>query len=88
MNKTTLEELISSSHLSGQNAAFIEAWYEDWLEDPDSVPGEWARVFAALADRPEDEQSHLAVQEKFRLLGRMPANIGATEASEYSLIAQ
>ena len=82
MNKTTLEELISSSHLSGQNAAFIEAWYEDWLEDPDSVPGEWARVFAALADRPEDEQSHLAVKEKFRLLGRLPANIGATEASE------
>ncbi|MEJ2383408.1 MAG: 2-oxoglutarate dehydrogenase E1 component [Xanthomonadales bacterium] len=82
MNKPTLEELIRSSHLSGQNAAFIEAWYEDWLADPDSVPEQWAQAFSALAGAREDERGHLAVQEKFRLLGRLPANVGATETSE------
>ena len=50
MKNRTLEELLKSSHLSGSNAAFIEAWYEDWLADENSVPAEWARIFAGLAD--------------------------------------
>ena len=31
------------------NAAWIEAWYEDGLEDPGSVPEQWARIFEQLA---------------------------------------
>ena len=49
MTLKSLEELQKTSHLSGGNAAWIEAWYEDWLEDPNSVPGNWARVFENLA---------------------------------------
>ena len=82
MNRPTLKDLIRNSHLSGQNAAFIEAWYEDWLEDPQSVPPAWARAFAQLAGAAEQERGHLAVQEKFRALGRLPASYGAVETSE------
>ena len=71
--KQTLQDLYKSSHLSGGNAAYIEAWYEDWLEDESSVPPSWAAVFAALRDGVSAESGHLAIQEKFRQLGRLPA---------------
>jgi 2-oxoglutarate dehydrogenase E1 component len=71
--KRTLQDQYESSHLSGANASYIEAWYEDWLEDPNSVPPHWASVFAGMRDGAESEVGHLGVQEKFRLLGQVPA---------------
>jgi 2-oxoglutarate dehydrogenase E1 component len=71
-----LQALQESSHLYGSNAPFIEAYYEAWLQDPDSVPAQWAAEFATM--RPQDaaengqiETGHLQVQEKFRDLGRL-----------------
>ena len=69
--KRSLQELYNSSHLSGGNASYIEAWYEDWLEDADSVPPQWAAWFADLRDGSGGETGHLHVQEKFRQLGRL-----------------
>jgi len=69
--KRSLQELYKSSHLSGANASYIEAWYEDWLEDESNVPPQWAAVFADLRDGAESEMGHLDVQEKFRQLGRL-----------------
>jgi 2-oxoglutarate dehydrogenase E1 component len=71
--KPTLKEQYASSHLSGANAAWIENWYEDWLLDENSVPAEWAQVFAGLRDGAGPETGHLDVQEKFRQLGRLPS---------------
>ena len=77
----SLQELYDSSHLFGGNASWIESWYEDWLEDADSVPAQWAQVFAALRAEAEAaagrEQGHLDVQEKFRQLGRFAPAAGA-----------
>ena len=74
---TKLEDLYQSSHLYGSNAPFIEAYYEDWLENADSVPQHWADVFSNLLNgaRLEDtpETGHLAVQDKFRAIGRLPS---------------
>ncbi|MCH5376379.1 MAG: 2-oxoglutarate dehydrogenase E1 component, partial [Planctomycetes bacterium] len=70
--KQTLEELYKTSHLSGGNASFIEAWYEDWLDDPASVPPQWAAVFAGLADGGTPETGRLDIEEKFRQLARLP----------------
>ena len=36
--------------LSGQNLAFVEALYADFLEDPASVPEDWRTRFASLPD--------------------------------------
>ncbi len=70
------EALKRTSHLYGNNAPFIEAYYEDWLQDPASVPQQWANEFAtwvngAAGSAAADERGHLAVQEKFRQLGRL-----------------
>jgi 2-oxoglutarate dehydrogenase E1 component len=75
----SLQELKNSSYLYGSNAPLIEAWYEAWLEDPDSVPQQWAAEFSRMRDAAgqsagngqASERGHLDVQEKFRLLGRL-----------------
>jgi 2-oxoglutarate dehydrogenase E1 component len=75
----TLQELKNSSHLYGSNAPVIEAWYEAWLEDPDSVPPLWAAEFARIqgtGGEPSTERGHLQVQEKFRSLGRFAPTPG------------
>ena len=68
-----LEELFQSSHLYGSNAPFIESYYEDWLEDKNSVPAAWADAFAKMVNGAGFETGHLDVREKFRQLGRMPS---------------
>ena len=71
--KPTLQDLYKSSHLFGGNAPWIEAAYEDWLEDGSAVPEQWARLFASLRDEAGGaERGHLDVEEKFRLLGSLP----------------
>jgi len=83
MSPKSLEELQKSSHLSGGNAAWIEAWYEDWLIDPSSVPEAWAEVFQQLAEGDEPSNGHLAVQEQFRQLGRTSGLVaGDTSVSD------
>jgi 2-oxoglutarate dehydrogenase E1 component len=70
--KRTLDQLYKSSHLSGGNAAWIEAYYEDWLEDQNSVPAQWAEVFAGIVNGSGRDAGHLDIQEKFRQLGQLP----------------
>ncbi len=64
------ESLRRSSHLFGGNAPLIEAYYEAWLDDPASIPAQWAREFSALSNG-ASETGHLGVQEKFRQLGQL-----------------
>ncbi len=70
---SSLENLYKSSHLYGGNAPFIEAYYEAWLADPASVPGQWREVFDSMpgangAEPEVLEKGHLDVQERFRNL--------------------
>ena len=66
-----LEQLYQTSHLFGGNASFIEAWYEAWLEDPDSVPAQWQKYFNSLPASDKPETGHIEVGERFR---RLPLN--------------
>ena len=45
---TTLKEQYATSPLYGGNAAAIEALYEQYIADPDSVPVGWRRYFRTL----------------------------------------
>ena len=40
------------SLLNGQNIAFLEDVYEQYLEDPNSVSAEWQSYFANLSTQP------------------------------------
>ncbi|MFP4333858.1 MAG: 2-oxoglutarate dehydrogenase E1 component [Wenzhouxiangella sp.] len=63
-----LEQQYRSSHLSGGNAAYVEALYEAWLDSPDAVPAHWQSLFSGLNESGEDSR-HLALLEHFRQLG-------------------
>jgi 2-oxoglutarate dehydrogenase E1 component len=62
-----------SSHLAGQNAAYIESMYETYLDDPNLVPEKWRSYFEKL---PMLEGSigpdtpHSSVVQHFERLGR------------------
>ena len=56
----------------GGNAAFIEGLYEDWLQNPDSVPQHWQQIFAGLkpaanghdGQQPPADQPHRPLLEQ------------------------
>jgi 2-oxoglutarate dehydrogenase E1 component len=62
-----LQEQYRASHLSGGNAAYVEEFYEAWLDDPASVPEHWQQLFRTFTDASEDTR-HRAIVEHFREL--------------------
>jgi 2-oxoglutarate dehydrogenase E1 component len=59
---TSLRELTASTPLSGGNAPYVEALYEQFLTDPQSVELKWREYFLKLRDGGGAEQIHSAVQ--------------------------
>ena len=65
--------MLRSSHLSGQNAAYIEGLYENYLEDPSSVPEMWRSYFDTLPmldGTIGPDTPHSTVVQHFERLGR------------------
>src|SRR5262247_1660933 len=58
----SLRELLASTPLSGGNAPYVEALYEQFLADPQSVDTPWREYFQKLRDGSVGEQIHSAVQ--------------------------
>ena len=80
-----------SSHLSGGNAAYVEAIYERFLEDPNAIGEEWRSYFDKLP-RVEGAQTgdvpHGAIVEHFERLGRnrlkaRPERVSTAISSEH-----
>ena len=64
-----------SSLLFGTNASFVEELYEQYLLDPNAVPGEWRGYFDALPPLANGvpDQSHSAIQRAFAALPKAAA---------------
>ncbi len=58
----SLRELLASTPLSGGNAPYVEALYEQYLADPQSVDAKWREYFQKLKDGSAGEQIHSAVR--------------------------
>jgi len=58
----SLEEQYATTPLFGSNASAVEAMYEQYLAEPDSVPQAWRTYFESLGD-PQTEVAHSAVRE-------------------------
>ena len=56
----SLRELLASTPLSGGNAPYVEALYEQFLADPQSVEPELARLLPEAAD---DETAQRAAEQ-------------------------
>jgi 2-oxoglutarate dehydrogenase E1 component len=63
-----MNQLFGTSHLFGGNAPFVEELYENYLDNPTSVPGEWRDYFDKLAQLPSAvarDVPHLPVVHAF-----------------------
>ena len=71
-----MQELWDSSQLSGGSAAWLEALYENYLREPDSIDGQWREFFDRLPKAKngngsiEHEIPHDEVREYFRSLAK------------------
>lgn len=63
-----LQRRQQTSHLYGGNAPYIEAFYEQYLHNPDAVPAEWREYFNALgeAEGGHADVAHGPIQKTFR----------------------
>src|SRR3990167_1080831 len=67
-NKTlssTMEEFERSSYLSGGNAPYIEALYDQYLENPGAVDVNWQQFFSGVKNGAADV-SHFTVRKQMR----------------------
>src|SRR3982751_4401493 len=92
----SLRELTASTPLSGGNAPYVEALYEQYLADPQSVDPRWREYFQKLRDGSAGEQIHSAVQAaiaqraaKPRMAaGALPANDAAAKQGSVSRLVE
>ena len=57
-NSPSLSEQLATTPLSGANADYVEALYEQYLGDPTRVDPEWRRYFDALPGAGAQERAH------------------------------
>ncbi|WP_028388217.1 2-oxoglutarate dehydrogenase E1 component [Legionella fairfieldensis] len=67
MSSTDLQNQWASSYLSGGSMAYVDALYEDYLADPNSVPADWRAAFDALpkVNGAGQDVSHRNIQAYF-----------------------
>src|SRR5581483_3800889 len=71
--------LLQSSSIQGGNAPYVESYYEQYLEDPESVDPGWREYFRSIQAGAADVP-HQPVVERFEKLAREPHRIIAAEA--------
>ncbi|HUP91213.1 MAG TPA: 2-oxoglutarate dehydrogenase E1 component, partial [Solimonas sp.] len=81
MSKSKYQSYIESSSIQGANAPYIEAYYEQFLEDPESVDPAWRGYFRNVQDQNAPrEVAHSEVVARFEKLAREPRRVAAAEA--------
>ncbi len=78
----TMEALWQNSQLEGENAAYLEALYERYLDNPQNVAPSWRNYFDALVQgQAQAEVKHSAVREAFVNLAQQPRMMMSVAAS-------
>jgi len=63
-----MQDLWSSSHLSGGNMEYVDALYDDYCQDPQSVPADWQKIFKEFKQANSQDVSTREVVEYFKQL--------------------
>jgi 2-oxoglutarate dehydrogenase E1 component len=83
--KPTLQNWQLTSYLSAGNAEYIEDLYEQFLQDPNRVSGEWRAYFNTLANGSPlaqlQDYSHQRIQEQLRQQARQPKMAAGASAA-------
>lgn len=89
MATSKYQSFIESSSIQGGNAPYIEAFYEQFLEDPESVDDSWRAYFRMIQDQSAPrEVPHSAVISRFERLAREPRRVVAAEAGFDAVAAE
>ncbi|NGY05425.1 2-oxoglutarate dehydrogenase E1 component [Solimonas terrae] len=81
MATSKYQSFIESSSINGANAPYIEAYYEQFLEDPESVDPSWRAYFRLIQDQSAPRETpHSEVIARFERLAREPRRVVAAEA--------
>lgn len=84
-HEKSLQALWASSHLAAGNAPYLEQLFEDYLQDPGSIPPNWRNFFETL---PKTEGhldvSHRKIQESFKSLVQQPHAYAQVSRSQES----
>ncbi len=84
MSGSKYQSLIESSSIQGGNASYVEAFYEQFLEDPDSVDPSWRAYFRLIQDQSAPrETAHSDVIARFERLARDKKAGGAVVVHEH-----
>ena len=71
MSKNTMQAFTDSSFLDGGSAAYLETLYENFLNDPSSIPSEWRNEFQSLQANGHDV-SHANIRAEMAALAKQP----------------
>lgn len=80
---SSLKEQYATSPLFGLNAAAIEALYEEFIEDPQSVPESWRRYFESLGDSSE-VVLHAPIRRELAEQSRRPRGNGRAAVAAWT----
>jgi 2-oxoglutarate dehydrogenase E1 component len=74
MPEGVMKAWLESSHLSGNNLAYVEELYESYLDNAESVSTEWRKFFDSLprVEGSDVEYKHSKIREEFKQLAKMP----------------
>ena len=85
MHESSMEQLWSTSQLSGGNVAYVEELYELFLMDPNSVSEQWRNYFNTLP-RVEGVDSqdipHSPIKEQFLLISKNQRHTASANATQ------
>ncbi|UTF60339.1 2-oxoglutarate dehydrogenase E1 component [Gilvimarinus sp. DA14] len=73
MQDSLMEQLWSTSHISGGNASYVEDLYDIYLHDPNGVPEEWRDYFDQLPrvnGVVSQDTPHSVIREQFAQLAK------------------
>src|SRR5690554_966427 len=86
MPDSEMQQLWSTSHLSGGNASYVEELYELYLHDPNSVAEEWRSYFDKLPQTggTGSDISHSTIREHFLSLAKNPRRPLAVSGGQVS----
>ena len=85
MNSITKEAAgLKHTELAADNASYVEALYEQYLNDPNSVDQDWQTYFEQY--KSSNDAHHNAIKDQFLLLARnQTANKGGTQTTDSSV---
>jgi 2-oxoglutarate dehydrogenase E1 component len=83
----SMEQQRSTSHLSGGNAAYVEALYETYLKDPNDIPPEWRDYFDRLPKVQTSTNNlrdlpHSVLRQQFARISKMRVRTEATRSQD------